>query len=40
MINQLGRSYLPSFIHRFLEEVFLMEEITAKWILVYIPAGR
>lgn len=40
MTNQLGRSYLPSFIHRFLEEVFPMEGIIARWILVYIPAGR
>ena len=26
MTNQLGRSHLPSFIHRFLEEVFQMDE--------------
>lgn len=31
MTNQLGRSYLPSFIRRFLEEVFPMEEITATY---------
>ena len=31
MTNQLGRRYLPSFIHRFLEEVFPMEEITATY---------
>ena len=27
MTNQLGRRYLPSFIHRFFKEVFPMEEI-------------
>lgn len=26
MTNQLGRRYLPSFLHRFLEEVFQMDE--------------
>ena len=31
MTNQLGRSYLPSFILRFLEEVFPMVEITATY---------
>ena len=31
MTTQLGRSYLPSFIHRFLEEVFSLEEITATY---------
>ena len=31
MTTQLGRSYLPSFIHRCLEEVFPMEEITATY---------
>ena len=31
MTNQLDRSYLPSFIHRFLEVVFPMEEITATY---------
>ena len=31
MTNQLGRSYLPIFIHRFLEEVFPVEEITATY---------
>ena len=31
MINQLGRCYLPSFIHRFFKEVFPMEEITTTY---------
>ena len=31
MKNQLGRCYLPSFIHRFFKEVFPMEEITTTY---------
>ena len=31
MINQLGRCYLPSFIHRFFKEVFPMEEIATTY---------